>query len=267
VTIPFPSRRQLVIGAGVTAIGSVVQVPAAGAATAPVVRSRLRRATGLRVIPRTDRPLHLLRRATYGPTPTALAQVRSAGVDAWLTQQLAPAKLADPVGDVITARYPRLAWSAAQAHAAYPNSDWVLMFELGQATVARAAWSTRQLFEVMVDFWSNHLNVTSPSSEVWDNRHLYDRDVIRKHALGRFADMLVASAKHPAMLRYLDNASSTKDAPNENYGRELLELHTVGVNGGYTETMMVDSARIMTGFTIGPNHAYTYDAARHWTGR
>ena len=112
------------------------------------------------------------------------------------------------------------------------------MFDLCDAHIARACWSNRQVLEVMVDFWSNHLNVTCPSSDVWGTRHLYDANVIRKHALGRYSDMLVASARHPAMLAYLDNASSEKDAPNENYARELLELHTVGVGAGYTEAMV-----------------------------
>ena len=164
------------------------------------------------------------------------------------------------------ANFPRLGWTIPQVRAGIGNGGWEVMFDLGQATLARAAWSSRQLLEVMVDFWSNHLNVTCPSSEVWDSRHLYDRDVIRRHALGRYSDMLVASARHPAMLRYLDNASSTKDAPNENYGRELLELHSVGVGAGYTEDMMVDSARIMTGFTVDDAGAFRYDASRHATG-
>lgn len=124
------------------------------------------------------------------------------------------------------------------------------MFDVGAATLARAAWSKRQLLEVMVDFWSNHLNVTNPSDNVWDNRHDYDRNVIRAFALGRYEDMLLASARHPAMLRYLNNAESTKGSPNENYGRELLELHSVGVEAGYTEEMMRDSALVMTGFSV-----------------
>ena len=102
----------------------------------------------------------------------------------------------------------------------------------------------------MCDFWSNHLNVTNPSDRVWDNRQDYDRRVIRKHALGRFEDMLIASATHPAMLLYLNNADSTKDNPNENYGRELLELHTVSVDGGYNEQDMRNSTLIMTGFGV-----------------
>ena len=82
----------------------------------------------------------------------------------------------------------------------------------------------------MVDVSSNHLNVTNPSSDVWDNRHDYDRNVIRKYAIGKFSDLLWASATHPAMMRYLNNADSVPPDFNENYGRELLELHTVGID-------------------------------------
>ena len=85
----------------------------------------------------------------------------------------------------------------------------------------------------MVDFWSNHFNVTTPSGSVWDLKSTEDRDVIRPNALGNFTDLLMASAKSPAMLRYLNNDRSRGDKTNENYGRELLELHTVGVDGGY----------------------------------
>ena len=133
------------------------------------------------------------------------------------------------------------------------------------STVARALWSKRQVFEVMVDFWSNHLNVTCPSDGVWDNRHLYDRDVIRKHALGSFKDMLVASAKHPSMLVYLNQAESTKDAPNENYGREVLELHTVGVDAGYDENDIYNSAKILTGLTLANLQPPFSDANPEWT--
>ena len=100
----------------------------------------------------------------------------------------------------------------------------------------------------MVDFWSNHLNVTCPSSDVWSTRHLYDSQVIRKHALGKFSDMLVASARHPAMLLYLDNANSSRKAPNENYARELLELHTVGLV--YSEADVKAAARLLTGLSV-----------------
>jgi uncharacterized protein (DUF1800 family) len=119
----------------------------------------------------------------------------------------------------------------------------------------------------MCDFWSNHLNVTNPSDNVWDNRHDYDRTVIRKHALGRFEDMLLASANHPAMLLYLNNAESTKDNPNENYGRELLELHTVGVDGGYNEEDMRQSTLIMTGFSVDwETGLFEYNNWAHYRG-
>jgi uncharacterized protein (DUF1800 family) len=117
----------------------------------------------------------------------------------------------------------------------------------------------------MVEFWSNHLNVTCPSSGVWDSRHDYDRKVIRTHALGRFADMLKASALHPSMLTYLDNRSSTKAKPNENYGRELLELHTVGLI--HTEKDVVNAARLLTGLTVDKTTGlYRYSASTHVTG-
>jgi uncharacterized protein (DUF1800 family) len=142
------------------------------------------------------------------------------------------------------------------------------MFDLGVATLARACWSRRQLFEVMVDFWSNHLNVTNPSDDPWYCRHDYDRTVIRAHAFGKFEDMLVASAQHPAMLLYLNNAESTKDAPNENYGRELLELHTVSLDAGYSEDEMHASALLMTGFGVDwDTGEFRYWKDDHATGR
>ena len=116
---------------------------------------------------------------------------------------------------MLKAHFPRLGWTIRKAwsNSEFDNFSWDLMNDVLLSTVARALWSKRQVFEVMVDFWSNHLNVTCPSDGVWDNRHLYDRDVIRKYALGSFKDMLVASAKHPSMLVYLNQAESTKDAP------------------------------------------------------
>ena len=217
----------------------------------------------------TDPDLHLLRRATFGPTPASRSAVRKMGRRAWLEQQLDPGSIDDSDCEhLIDRRFPGLQWSIAQARARLEEFSWDLMFDLGVATLARACWSKRQLFEVMVDFWSNHLNVTNPFDGGWDCRHDYDRRVIRKHALGRFEDMLLASAEHPAMLLYLNNAESSKYSPNENYGRELLELHTVGVDGGYNETDMRQSALIMTGFTVDwETTRFTYEPSWHHTGR
>ena len=195
--------------------------------------------------------LHLLRRATFGPTPTSLRRSRSRAARPGSTTSSNPSTIDDSACDKLIAdRFPRVNWTIPQARDGLEPFSWDLMYDVAAATIARAAWSKRQLFEVMVDFWSNHLNVTNPSDRVWDNRHDYDRQVIRKHALGRFEDMLIASATHPAMLLYLNNADSTKDNPNENYGRELLELHTVSVDGGYNEQDMRNSTLIMTGFSV-----------------
>ena len=140
------------------------------------------------------------------------------------------------------------------------------MNELVRATIARHVWTRRQLNEVMVDFWSNHFNVTTPSGSVWDLKTTEDRDVIRPNALGNFTDLLMASAKSPAMLRYLNNDRSRGDKTNENYGRELLELHTVGVTGGYTEVDVLNSAYIMTGFSIADDGTFLYRPNYHYTG-
>lgn len=215
-----------------------------------------------------DQALHLLRRATFGPTQGSVSSIKDTGRRAWLEKQLDPASIDDSdCTSLIRSRFPRVSWTIKQAREGLEPFSWDLMFELSMATVARAVWSKRQLLEVMCEFWSNHLNVTNPSDRVWDNRQDYDRTVIRRHALGRFEDMLIASATHPAMLLYLNNADSTKDNPNENYGRELLELHSVSVNGGYNEQDMRNSTLLMTGFGINwTTGAFAYTAYEHYRG-
>jgi uncharacterized protein (DUF1800 family) len=209
---------------------------------------------------------HLLRRTTYGATPALVRDVERRGMHSWLEQQLHPHQIDDAAMNHLLRRWPRLHWNSWQC-AKHDRFGWDVMFDLIDAHIARSIWSRRQLFEVMVDFWSNHLNVTCPSSEVWDNRHLFDRDVIRKHALGSFSDMLCATGRAPAMLRYLGNADSTGDAPNENWGRELLELHTVGISAGYTQADVFNSARILTGLSVEPDGGtFEYKPWMHYTG-
>ena len=194
---------------------------------------------------------HLLSRTTYGLTPELLADVaRKSSSAAWLEQQLNPASIDDHACDAVLARWPLATASPPAIEAALKQGGWEAMMELVQATLARAIWSKRQVFEVMVEFWSNHLNITCPSSEVWATKPWDDQNVVRAHALGRFDDLLVASSTSPAMLLYLNNAESEGEAPNENYGRELLELHTVGVDAGYTHTDIVNAARALTGLSV-----------------
>lgn len=145
-----------------------------------------------------------------------------------------------------------------------PNPQDVVV-ELQRAAFLRAVYSDRQLYELMVNFWENHFSIYIQKDS---NRFLmtsFDRDTIRPFALGRFRDLLGATAHSPAMLFYLDNwqsrlartAPATKDTPakttggiNENYARELLELHTLGVDGGYTQKDVQEVARCLTGWTI-----------------
>jgi uncharacterized protein (DUF1800 family) len=169
----------------------------------------------------------------------------------------------------------------------------VVSEDLKEAKVFRALYSNRQLEEVLVDFWFNHFNVDQAKNVQVQNQgalqnqvHLvignYERDAIRPHVLGHFKDLLLATARHPAMLYYLDNWESMAPgsfevgpfAPqrgplnglalnsarqahglNENYGREVMELHTLGVNGGYTQDDVIAVARCFTGWTVrDPNN-------------
>ena len=122
--------------------------------------------------------------------------------------------------------------------------------ELQAGKLLRAVYSERQLQEVLVDFWFNHFNVFAGKIDDKPVMLEYERDVIRPHVLGRFRDLLGAVAKSPAMLFYLDNWLSRAGRLNENYGRELMELHTLGVDGGYTQRDVVDVARAFTGWTL-----------------
>ncbi len=216
---------------------------------------------------------HLLRRATYGPTPASLAAAQAQGRDAWLAAQLDPASVPDPVGDAIDAAHPGIFLSTTDARAYYAEEFWRTTHEVVRWRVARSVWSTRQLHEVMSDLMHNHLNVPigaeGPSGYAL---HRYHHDVVRAHALGSFADMLVASAEHPAMLHYLNASTSTRTAPNENYARELMELHTVGV-GTHTEADVKAAALLLTGWRTrwpweGGGEPYTawFDPSRHHVG-
>jgi uncharacterized protein (DUF1800 family) len=210
---------------------------------------------------------HLLRRATYGATPELTRQVEKQGTTAWLEDQLHPGRVHDAAMTELLKRWPSLRWKTWQVHEKLSGGAWDVMFDLVDAHIARAIWSNRQLLELMVDFWSNHLNVTCPSSDVWDSRHLFDSEVIRKYALGSFSDMLCATGRAPAMLNYLGNAQSTGAAPNENWGRELLELHTVGLNAGYSQKDVHNSALILTGLSIEPNGGeFEYAPWMHYVG-
>jgi uncharacterized protein (DUF1800 family) len=158
--------------------------------------------------------------------------------------------------------------------------------ELQEEKLIRAVYSERQLEEVMTNFWSNHFNIyLRKNGEMPWYLATYERDVIRPHAMGKFEDLLVAVAHSPAMLVYLDNQQSIgphsvaamrvsgqrKSAPglNENYARELMELHTLGVNGGYTQQDVVELAEVLTGWGREPReqgYGFAFNARRHEPG-
>ncbi|GAB6901598.1 DUF1800 domain-containing protein [Kineosporia succinea] len=208
----------------------------------------------------------LIGRATYGRTAASDRSIDRLGASAWLERQLRPARIKDPKGLAVDAQFPDMKWSIAQTRANLKVGAWDVMQDTCANHLGRALFSSRELYEVMVDFWSNHLNIACPGGDVWDTRHRYQRDVIRKHAMTSFENLLLASAFHPSMLVFLNGAQSTGQAPNENYAREVLELHTVGVNGGYTEKDIQRSALLLTGWTFDEGRR-AYDKSRHYTGR
>ena len=231
---------------------------------------------GVEVGPRVA--AHLLRRIGYGPRPGDVAQVLRQGLERYVLEQIeAPA---DPDLDQRLRRLTTLGYPIGQVVALY-NADnrsiGPILDEFYLAKLIRAVHGRNQLQEVLTDFWFNHFNVFIGDGFDRYATPAYERDAIRPHVLGRFRDLLGATAAHPAMLFYLDNylSSVARTDPrtgrliqglNENYGRELLELHTVGVDAGYTQEHVFDAARCFTGWTIDQRQGvFVYRAQNHDT--
>jgi uncharacterized protein (DUF1800 family) len=154
-----------------------------------------------------------------------------------------------------------------------------VLADIEEAKLLRAVYSERQVEEILVDFWFNHFNVFAGKGATRNYVGEYEREAIRPHVLGSFREMLGATARHPAMLFYLDNwLSSAQGARgaqgaqrarssglNENYARELLELHTLGVDGGYTQTDIVNVAKAFSGWTMQPRQGsgFIFASRRH----
>lgn len=210
---------------------------------------------GALAAPEADAPdpiWHALNRLTYAPAPGQVAAVRQMGLQTYIEQQLAPDQIDDSTVEGMLGNFPALPMSVPDLVGEFVNKQETLVaLQLEAATVIRAIYSPRQLLEVMVNFWSEHFNIWIRKEIDSTLKLADDRDVIRKFALGKFRDLLGASAHSPAMLYYLDNVVSNKTHPNENYGRELLELHTLGV-GNYSEDDVQNVARCFTGWTIQP---------------
>ena len=247
--------------------------------------------------------IHLLSRFTYGYNVDHVQEVQREGLERWFFKQLQGemedkelTEMLEPYADAIldnktlAEKYPRNtrvrrmmvdegyipkdsiingSTFFKKAYKAYleekgfrPQQELYKKFIA--AKILRAAFSANQLREVMTDFWFNHFNVSFTKPQSAPFIPSYENHVIRPKALGKFDNLLLATAKSPAMLLYLDNASSVgvrsnsknKVGINENYARELMELHTLGVDGGYTQKDVSEAARILTGWTIYPMNGY-----------
>ena len=261
---------------------------------------------------------HLLSRFTYGAMPGQVDAVVQMGLEKWFAQQL-EGQLADDSLDQVLSRYDALELSNQEVMETYPRNGQVIRMAIRDGVVdkdsvktdrkeyrqviqnymqekgykreqelfrqffcqkvLRAAYSQDQLQEVMTDFWFNHFNVSITKNDCAEFIPAYERDVIRPNALGRFNELLLKTAKSPAMLYYLDNFTSSAPLPenqamqvsmpmdstavqaqkarrarglNENYAREVMELHTLGVDGGYTQQDVTQAARVLTGWGVYP---------------
>ena len=261
------------------------------ATAAPPAPARTTIALPVSALSEDQRIIHVLNRLGYGPRPGDLERVKEIGLAAYVDRQLDPGRIPDDRLEASLQAFPALTMSVPELLHSYPEPDPKLLakaqsgemsqqeirqmaplerrpariaVELQAAKLTRAVLSERQLQEVMVDFWFNHFNVDARKGAVKWMIADYERTAIRPHALGKFRDLLLATAQHPAMLFYLDNWMSTKAdlvvragpqrgrqmGLNENYAREIMELHTLGVDGGYTQKDVIDVARAFTGWSI-----------------
>lgn len=253
------------LGAGNLATRRTLVAGAAGLVAAAAIVSRSSSAhaavTTAPRMPAVDQVQ--MRRLSFGLTPALTAEVAAAGgVAGWIQQQFDG--VPDPEGDVVDGWFPYLNASPSDVYNAI-NQEFSNAYRVNSTRsgrfLMRALYSRRQLFERTVDFFSNyHLNVPTLGGDSYLGQPDLDR-IVRTHAWGTFEDLLSGVVTSPAMMLYLDGYASTAAALNENLGRELLELHTVGKGAGYTEAMVRDSARILTGYCWDG-----YNPAAHATG-
>ncbi|MCZ6746845.1 MAG: DUF1800 domain-containing protein [Acidobacteria bacterium] len=203
-----------------------------------------------------DKVYLLVNRITQGFTQRDYRRAKQMGYEAYLEEQLDYLNINDTAMDNRLAPYTTLGMSNAELIANYPPdgpNPYQPAGELIEANLLRSIFSKRQLHQRMVEFWTDHLNTFILDGPLIYFKTVEDREVIRQHALGNFGDLLRASARGAAMLYYLDNYANITGAPQENYGRELMELHSMGILNGqqpFTETDVVEVARCLTGWTI-----------------
>lgn len=219
-----------------------------------------------------DPIFHLLSRAGYGPWPGDLEIVKRQGVNAWIDEQLNPESIDDSLCELRSRRFETISMRPGDC---YEFKNNVLRDDITRHTLLKAIYSKRQLYETMVEFWTDHLNINLEKGDCIYLKASDDKEVVRAHALGNFKAMIKASCLSPAMLVYLDGKENKRaqktDVPNENYARELLELHTLGVDGGYTQKDVFEAARCLTGWRLKEKGEFSkgsvyFDAAFHDDG-
>jgi uncharacterized protein (DUF1800 family) len=249
VPAAVPDRRAFLrIGAGTAAAlaataGSASAQPPRGRAPAPAPTGAAQVAASWQ-----DPLLRLVRRVTMGLNPEEVALARRLGYVGYLEHHLAADRIGDQAcQDFVAANYPALAMDMTTVRAQDTNMVYT---QLQNAALYRAAFSKRQLHERMVEFWTDHFTISINKGAIQNSKIIDDREVIRRHALGNFREMLHASAKSVAMILYLDQQLNRTPTPNQNYAREIMELHTLGVNGGYTQDDVAALSRILTGWGV-----------------
>ena len=219
-------------------------------------------------LPALSPAVRLLNRAAYGARPGEVAYVSRIGIAAYVEEQLAPETLAE--ASILTLRLRSLTDTLnPDTGTLFDQDDRRIVAALRQVTILRAVYSRRQLQERMVEFWTDHFNIYAFKGQGPQLKVIDDQETIRENVLGRFRDLLTASARSATMLGYLDNTANSKGVPNENYARELMELHTLGVHGGYSQEDVREVARCFTGWTFEKHWhrgRFQFDANAHDDG-
>ncbi len=257
------NRRRVLQGAGAVAVVATGRAAGAAPSTAPAPAAAAAPApSGPSLRLSRDPYLHVARRLTFGATPKLIADMHGVGIDAWIEQQLNPAAIDDSELDLYLA-----AGKWRDIRTPIFNLDLGALQAAQGRTLVRQLFSNKHLYEVVVEFWANHFSIFGGHLLAGSYKGVDDDAVARAHTFGSFTDMLLTSAKSPAMLFYLDQWLSTGDNPNENYAREVMELHTLGVDGGYTERDMAQAALALTGWTANPgSDEFVYRPEIHYVG-
>jgi uncharacterized protein (DUF1800 family) len=223
-----------------------------------------------------EKLLQVMGRMSFGPRPGEVDRILKEGDwKAWATKQLDPKSIDDSEHEeALAERYKWQKMSLTEMRKEYPiprnsESNPQLRKELPESVVYRALNSNRQFKEVMCEFWRNHFTVNQPSDGA-PNRSWtavrYEEDVIRRFAFDKFPRLLFETAKHPAMLEYLDNYISRANAWNENYARELMELHTLGADRHYNEYDVLELSKVLTGWTYNRDLEFAFNTGWHQPG-